>query len=139
MKQALIFIFICLAIGCSTTKKISNSLSGTWTAIRGEIGGKELPPVDLEKIKVILTDTSYTRIDEGRYKSFGKGVLKYGNNKMDFYEKEGDNSGKHVTAIYKFENEQLTICYDLGDNYPTSFETKSKPTLRLLVFKKQTK
>jgi uncharacterized protein (TIGR03067 family) len=140
MKQALIFTYFCLTIGCATTKKISNNtISGTWTPIRGEIGGKEVPLVDLEKTKVILTDSSYTRIDEGIHKSFGKGILKYGNNKMDMYEKEGDLAGKHVAAIYKFENEQLTICYDLSDIYPTAFETKSKPELRLIVFKKQPK
>jgi len=69
--------------------------------------------------------------------SVDKGVLKYGDNKMDIYGKEGVNTGKHFTAIYKFENEQLTICYNLaGDSYPTAFGTKNKPTLFLSVFKK---
>ncbi len=56
---------------------------------------------------------------------------------MDIYGKEGVNAGKHFTAIYKYDNEQLTICYNLsGDSYPKTFETKSKSRLFLSVFKK---
>jgi hypothetical protein len=45
--------------------------------------------------------------------------------------------GKHFTALYKLDNNQLTIVYNLkGDSYPLDFETKSKPTLFLSVFKK---
>ena len=57
---------------------------------------------------------------------------------MDIYGKQGVNAGKHFTAIYKLENELLTICYNLrGDSYPAAFETKGKPTLFLSVFKKE--
>jgi hypothetical protein len=59
---------------------------------------------------------------------------------MDIYGKEGVNAGKHFTAIYKIENGQLTICYNLsGDGYPEAFETNTKPTLFLSVFKKEIK
>jgi uncharacterized protein (TIGR03067 family) len=139
MKYALIFAFIGLTIGCTTTKKASTTptLNGVWTAVRGEAGGQELPSAALENAKVTFADTSYTRVDPS---GIGKGVIKYGNNKMDIYEKEGALAGKHTKGIYKFENQQLIICYDLaentGDNYPATFETKSKPTLRLLVLKR---
>lgn len=56
---------------------------------------------------------------------------------MDIYGKEGVNTGKHFAAIYKLNNEKLTICYNLnGDSYPSDFETKSRPALFLSVFKK---
>jgi hypothetical protein len=48
------------------------------------------------------------------------------------------HTGKHFTAIYKYENEQLTICYNLsGDSYPETFETKGKPMYFLSIFKKE--
>jgi hypothetical protein len=57
---------------------------------------------------------------------------------MDIFGKEGVNSGKHFTAIYKLENEYLTICYNLSGNaYPETFETKGKPMYFLSVFKKK--
>jgi uncharacterized protein (TIGR03067 family) len=57
---------------------------------------------------------------------------------MDIYGKEGVNNGKHYTAIYKLENGQLSICYNLkGDSYPGSFDTKGKPLFFISVFRKK--
>jgi uncharacterized protein (TIGR03067 family) len=114
--------------------KISFILNGTWTPIKQEIGGKDLPQVVFQTQKLIITDRIYTLTAE----SIDKGTLKYKDGQMDIYGKDGVNAGKHFTAIYKIENDQLTICYNLkGDVYPSSFETKSAPTLFLSVFKKQ--
>lgn len=136
MRQLFILIFICLIVGCATTKKTSlssNVLNGSWTPIKQEIGGKDLPAVVFQKQKLIINDSSYTFSAE----SVDKGTLKYKNGQMDIYGKEGVNTGKHFTTIYKLDNKQLTICYNLkGDNYPSAFETKSKPTLFLSVFQK---
>ncbi len=56
---------------------------------------------------------------------------------MDIYGKEGANAGKHFTAIYKYEMDQLTICYNLlGNDYPASFETNGKPMYFKSIFKK---
>src|SRR5450432_859312 len=125
-------IMICLLIvcaGCTTTKKTlknSNVLNGVWTPVKQEIGGKDLPAVVFEKQKLIVTDTNYTFSAE----STDKGILIYKKGQMDIYGKEGVNTGKHFTAIYKLDNDQLTICYNLkGDSYPLAFETKSKPAL----------
>jgi len=136
MRQLFILTFICLTLGCATTKKTSlssNVLNGSWAPIKQEIGGKDLPAVVFQKQKLIINDSIYTFSAE----SVDKGILKYKEGQMDIYGKEGVNTGKHFTAIYKLDNEQLTICYNLkGDSYPSDFETKSKPTLFLSVFKK---
>jgi len=59
---------------------------------------------------------------------------------MDVYGREGVNAGKHFTSIYKLENEQLSVCYNLGgDSYPESFDTKGKPKYFLAVFKRTPK
>jgi len=113
----------------------TNNLNGTWIPVKQETAGKELPKAVYEKQKLVISDSNYTFTAE----SVDKGIVRYGKgDKMDIYGKEGVNTGKHFAAIYKFENEQLTICYNLvGDSYPEAFETKSKPTLFLSVFKKQ--
>ena len=137
MRQLTILLFICLSIGCETTIKTktnSSVLNGIWIPWKQEMGGKELPAIAFSKQKLIIGDSTYTFIAE----SVDKGVVKYSGDKMDIYGKEGVNAGKHFTAIYKYENEQLTICYNLlGDSYPEAFETKSKPTLFLSLFKKE--
>lgn len=135
MRALIIVMTITFCISCATTKN-SHSLSqlnGSWTAIKQEIGGKPLPATYFQKQKLVVQDTTYTLTAE----SVDKGILTYKNGKMDIYGREGINKGKHFTALYKLDHDQLTIVYNLkGDDYPTDFETTSKPTLFLSVFKK---
>ncbi|MBL7764418.1 MAG: TIGR03067 domain-containing protein [Chitinophagaceae bacterium] len=131
------FIMLALLIfSCSSTKKASSNLAllnGSWTPVKQEIGGKDLPASYFQAQKLLIQDTTYTFTAE----SVDKGTLSYNNGQMDIYGKEGVNKGKHFTALYKLENNQLAIIYNLkGDGYPSDFETKSKPTLFLSVFKK---
>lgn len=137
MRTAILILFLFAALACGGSKsagKSRNRFEGTWIPISQELGGQALPAGMLEKQRLILSDSNYTFIAE----SVDKGVVKYEADKMDIYGREGVNKGKHFTAIYKIENEQLTICYNLtGDSYPTAFETKSKPGLFLSVFKRE--
>src|ERR1700730_9759774 len=126
-----------LGLSCTSTKNAtikSNKLNGTWVPVKQEMGGTMLPKAAFEKQKLIISDSNYTVIAE----SIDKGVVKYKDDKMDIYGREGVNAGKHFTAIYKYENEQLTVCYNLsGKSYPETFETKGKPMYFLSVFKKE--
>jgi uncharacterized protein (TIGR03067 family) len=125
-----------LCFVCSTIKVTaqSNKLNGNWKPVREEIGGTELPPATFEKQKLTIIDSNYTFVAE----SVDKGIAVYKDGKMDIYGKDGVNNGKHFTAIYKFDNELLLICYNLsGDKYPEAFETKGKPTYFLSTFKKE--
>ena len=93
-----------------------------------------MPKSFYEKIQLIISGNQYTTIAE----SIDKGVIKYSHGKMDIYGKEGVNAGKHFTAIYKLENDQLTICYNMtGDKYPESFETSGNRSLFLSIFQKK--
>ena len=136
MRLTTIICLLIFCVSCATTKKSfmnSNVLGGNWTPIHQEMGGKELPAIAFQKQKLTVNDTTYTFSAE----SVDKGIVKYKGGQMDIYGKEGVNTGKHFTAIYKLEKDQLTICYNLaGNSYPSAFETKSKPTLFLSVFKK---
>ncbi len=136
MRHIAILILTSLIFSCSTTKKVSShltTLNGSWTPTKQEIGSKDLPATYFQTQKLFILDTTYTLTAE----SVDKGTLTYKNGQMDIYGKEGVNKGKHFTALYKIDNNQLTIVYNLkGDSYPSDFETKSKPTLFLSVYKK---
>lgn len=113
---------------------VSNQLNGTWLPFKQELGGVQLPKTIFESSKLILSDSTYIVQAE----SVDKGIVKYDEEKMDIYGKDGVNAGKHFTAIYKNENDELTICYNLsGDKYPESFETKGQPKYFLSVFKRE--
>jgi uncharacterized protein (TIGR03067 family) len=134
MRQLTILVFLCLSIGCATKDTTSYFLNGTWTPVKQEFGGTQLPAIAFVTQKLIISDSTYTFSAE----SIDKGIVTYNKGNMDIYGKEGVNAGKHFTAIYKSENERLTICYNLsGDVYPEAFETKGKPMYFLSEFKKE--
>ena len=104
--------------------------------MKQEIGGSALAPASFAKQKLIINDSNYTLIAE----SVDKGAVVCKDDKMDIYGREGVNAGKHFTAIYKLENGQLSICYNLsGNSYPEAFETKGKPGFFLSIFQKEQK
>lgn len=136
MRSVLSFSLMIISFGCSSTKSVTakpGELNGVWVPIHQEMGGQQLPASFYEKQKLTITDNTYTLVAE----SVDKGEVNYNGNKMDIYGKDGVNNGKHFTAIFKIENGQLAICYNLaGDSYPKAFETKDQPMFFLSVFKK---
>lgn len=137
MRYLIFILLLFISISCTSTKNAltdSNKLNGSWVPVKQEIGGTVLPKSAFESQKLIINDSTYTFTAE----STDKGIVRIYKNKMDIYGKEGVNAGKHFTAIYKYEDERLTICYNLtGNNYPEAFETNGKPTYFLSVFEKE--
>lgn len=111
------------------------ALNGTWVPVRQEIGGQQLPEAAYSDQKLEIIDSTYIVTAE----SVDKGVVRFGEgDRMDIYGREGVNSGKHFTAIYKLVDGQLTICYNLaGGAYPESFSTEGHSLYFLSVFERQ--
>ncbi len=137
MRFITLILPIILALGCAGSKNValkSGKLNGAWAPVQEEMGGTSLPGAAFEKQRLIISDSVYTFTAE----SVDKGIIKYKDDKMDIYGREGINQGKHFTAIYKLENGALTVCYNLsGDHYPETFETQGKPAFFLAVFRKR--
>jgi len=137
MKPLLIIFFIFLVVSCSSTKEtVSNSveLDGDWYPFQQEIKGEQLPLASFENQKLVIIDNSFIFMAE----SVDEGNVTYNNGKMDIYVDVGVNAGRHFKAIYKLENELLTLCYDLkGGDYPESFDTSKNPNLFLSTFRKE--
>jgi uncharacterized protein (TIGR03067 family) len=136
MRLTTFISLLIIGLNCASARYAtmkSNPLDGTWVPVKQEMAGTLLPKAAFEKQMLIISDSTYIVIAE----SVDKGIVKYMDDKMDIYGKEGVNSGKHFTAIYKFEEGLLTICYNLsGDRYPEAFETKGKAMYFLSVFKR---
>ena len=130
----LLFVFFIAGSFAIDARSQTNQFNGTWKTVRLEMDGSQLPSESFANQKLILSDSNYTFISE----SVDKGIVSYKDGKMDIYGKDGVNSGRHFTAIYKFENDLLIICYNMtGDKYPESFETKGKPAYFIAAFKKE--
>jgi len=127
-------ILLMILTGSIYSHAQTGKFDGKWVPTQQEFAGKPFPASMYEKQTMVLKDNTYVVTAE----SVDKGEVKYGEgNKMDIYGKDGVNVGKHFTAIYKYENGLLTICYNLaGNSYPEAFETKPNTLLFLSVFKK---
>ena len=136
MLQILFLSLLTFGLGCNSTKQASlnkNNPEGTWLPVSREMNGKAMPDACFAKQRLIIKAGSYVFNAE----SEDKGDLQYSGGKMDIYGKEGVNTGKHFTAIYKVENGQLIICYNLaGNGYPDAFGTRAKPLFFLSVYKR---
>jgi len=139
MRITLLFIVMSFGLSCIITHNIHDKkypLNGQWEPIQQTMGGKILPMLAMGHQNLTMSDTTYTLVAE----STDKGMVRYANGKMDIYGRDGVNAGKHFMAIYKLENEQLTICYDLtGKVYPESYATEKHPLYFLSVFKRSSK
>jgi hypothetical protein len=91
------------SIGCATTNKTTSltQLNGSWTPIKQDIGGKDLPATYFHTQKLVIQDTTYMLAAE----SIDKGTVTYKNGRMDIYGKEGVNTGKHLTALYRLDKQ----------------------------------
>jgi uncharacterized protein (TIGR03067 family) len=137
MKLLLTAMIIAIATGTFNsghTSVLTGELNGDWVPVKQILGGKELPGSAFENQLLTLSDSNYTLVAE----SVDKGTAIYADGRMDIFGKEGVNKGRSLKAIYKLENEVLTICYDLtGTDYPESFETEGNPMIFLSEFKRK--
>lgn len=136
MRSLLLMLVLFAVAGCSGSKKATVKqalLNGTWIPVKQEMGGSALPVTAFQNQRLTINDSTYTVVAE----SVDKGVLAYGDGKMDIDGREGVNAGRHIKAIYQYTNGLLTICYNLrGDSYPEAFETKNRRLFFLSVFRK---
>ncbi len=128
----MIFLFACASkpiIGTGPKK-----LNGTWVPVKQELAGNTIPKAYYAKQKLIIKDSTYVVEAE----NIDEGTISIWKNKIDIYGKDGVNKGRHITAIYKIEKNQLIICYNLGGiGFPENFITRGKPQYFLAVYRKE--
>ncbi len=111
-------------------RNATKKLTGTWVPVKQELGGNNIARQHFIKQSLSIRDTSYIITAENDFEGLqqDEGSIYINKNKIDFYGKLGKNKGKHFTAIFKIEKNQLIICYNLaGIGFPESFETIGKP------------
>jgi uncharacterized protein (TIGR03067 family) len=108
-------------------KDDAKKLEGTWTLIRGEDQGKEVPKDKLRGQLVVISKKTIIANDKDNKKVF---VMSY---KLDPSQKpaaidmtivEGSQKGQTAKGIYAFEKDLLKLAYAFAGDRPTTFVTK---------------
>ena len=117
-------------------------IAGKWKIVEAELGGRKLPASEFEKIVLELDETSY-QLTEGKVIAAGILNLIPGSNPhsdpnaMIISVLFGPNEGTKFHCIYRFEGEDLLMCYNLGgDSLPGSFETFDNTLLYLVRYRR---
>jgi uncharacterized protein (TIGR03067 family) len=117
----------------------SKAIEGSWTPIKGELGGKPMPDEVLKTISLKLAD--------GRYEVIAGGHPDNGTYTLDATAKpkgmtvtgtEGPNKGRTFPCIYELNGDSLRICYDLsGAKRPTEFKSAAGTRLYLVTYNRK--
>jgi uncharacterized protein (TIGR03067 family) len=114
------------------------TLRGKWKIVEAALGGKNLPADEFENMVLELDENSYQLIegkviDSGVIESFPNTSPKA----LEITGLFGPNKGKTFQCIYRFDGEDMIMCYNLGgDGVPTEFETKENSLLYLVRYKR---
>lgn len=133
MLRILTLFLAVILISCGANpipRNATKKLTGAWVPVKQELGGNSISKQFFSKQTLTIRDTLYS-IEAGNdleELQLDEGSIFINKNKIDLYGKKGKNKGKHITAIFKIEKNQLIICYNLaGIGFPESFETIGKP------------
>lgn len=114
------------------------NLTGKWKIMTAELGGKQLPAKSFAKMVLELDQTSYQLI-EG--KVIDSGLVEVDEKSvppsMTITGVFGPNKGKAYHCIFRFEAEDLIMCYNLGgDGPPKEFVTTDHPLFYLVRYQR---
>ena len=111
-------------------------LSGKWKIAEAELGGRQLPATSFDKMILEMDENSYqvhedNVIDSGLLQQIAGSSPAA----MTITSLFGPNQGKTFACIYRFEKDDLIICYNLGgDSLPESFATMENTLLYLVRY-----
>lgn len=110
------------------------AMTGTWLPIKAELGGKDfrfVPDFKLEVRGDRFKTYGGTKTDIGRlvfYDGTPRGV--------DVIGEEGQTKGQSLPAVYRFNGNEMEICYDLsGKERPADFVSKPGTQLFRITYR----
>jgi uncharacterized protein (TIGR03067 family) len=114
------------------------AIAGKWKIVEAELGGQPIPAKGFEKMVLEMDDTSY-QLREDRV--IDSGLIELVDNTspkaLIIAGLFGPNKGKTFQCIYKFEGEDMVMCYNLGgDGIPETFETTPNSLLYLVKYQR---
>ena len=133
-----------LALADEATDKELKALQGEWTWVSHEVGGKmmEPDPNDRPVVKIEKEKWFFQNKDSGGFKEAGTFKLDVTTTPkcVDLISTAKDSEGQKNEAIYKLEEDKLTIVLNLNaddKSRPMEFKTADKPGMILVVLERK--
>jgi uncharacterized protein (TIGR03067 family) len=132
------------ALADEATDKEHKALQGEWTWISHEVGGKMMEPAadDRPVVKIEKDKWFFKNKDTADFKEAGKFKLDVMTTPkcVDLVSTAEDSKGQKNEAIYKLEEDKLTIVLNLNaddKSRPMEFKTADKPGMILVVLERK--
>ena len=112
------------------------ALAGTWTPMKAELAGAEMPEDFRKSVTLKITGSSYDAT-VGQLAEHGSFTIDVAAKpkEMKITVADGPNKGKVYHCIYEFTGDTLRVCYDLsGEKAPTDFATAAGTKLYLVTY-----
>ena len=112
---------------------MSTGLTGKWSPITAELGGKPFPLVTLQGPLLITGESFEFAKDKGRYTVVSTSKPA----QIDIHGVEGPNAGRQIPAIFELKGNELVVCYQLGGGHrPTEFISPAGTRVLLMRYKR---
>ncbi len=121
-------------VACTTSPPSAPVLAGRWQPITAQLGGREFPMAGFRGAVLELEADSYEFGADRGWVSLRATAVPA---QMDIQGESGPNAGKSIPAIYSLQNDELVICYQLGQGpQPTSFDSVAGSQLLLVRYRR---
>jgi uncharacterized protein (TIGR03067 family) len=110
------------------------SIQGTWHPIRAELDGQAAPELALERMELVFSESGYSVSFAGTVHD--RGAVTYTDSTLILTAHHGPNSGRIIPAIYQLAGDRLRICYGLGGDAPTAFQTTTGSQRYLVTYRR---
>jgi len=127
-------------LGTANDGPTEPALIGRWKCVSATVDGKELPGETVAALRLELTKDRYRTVKgkEVLFDSAYRIETASSPKKIFMVGTEGEATGKEASGIYKFQQDQLWICYTMpGDPPPTAFESGAGSKRYLVVWTRE--
>jgi uncharacterized protein (TIGR03067 family) len=121
LRTAAVFLPLILAFGATVP---AQSITGEWEVAGGAMYGQLIPSNVAYTMTLNITGDQFTA-DSGNLKSSGKVTFddQATPGQITFKIDGGDDPGRELKGIFKFEGRNLMITFSETDEFPTAFES----------------
>ncbi len=124
-----------------TKEQVLAKLQGKWIPVAAKIGGNDFPEEVLKTIQLEISKDKYIVV-AGNVEDRGRTEIDVTQKvwTMNIIGEEGPSKGREIKTIFKFDEEKLVVCYEVGEGErPTEFESPQTSNILLMTYQRKPK